>query len=122
VLRLDEIRSRRVGELSKGQRKRAMLAIALAAGRRVTLLDEPFDGLDLRHAREVSDYFRRSVAETGHTLVLSIHSMHDAEKLCDRFVLLNEGMVVAEGTLGELRGRAGIGEAPLEDVFLALTA
>jgi ABC-2 type transport system ATP-binding protein len=120
VLRLRELDARRIGELSKGQRKRAMLAIALMAPQPLALMDEPFDGLDIRHAREVSSYFHAQ-SRAGRTLFVSIHSMHDAAKLCDRLVLLNDGAVVAEGTLDELRARAGKPGADLEEVFLALT-
>lgn len=120
VLRLRELEQRRVGELSKGQRKRAMLAIALMAPQPLALMDEPFDGLDIRHAREVSAYFHTQ-SRAGRTLFLSMHSMHDAAKLCDRLVLLSDGAVVAEGTLDELRARANAPGAELEEVFLALT-
>ena len=120
VLRLPELSRRRMGELSKGQRKRVLLGIALCAPQRVTLMDEPFDGLDLRHARELARFFTAQ-ARAGHTLFLSIHSMHDAAKVCDRLVLLNEGRVLAEGTLDDLRARSGQPAAALEDVFLALT-
>jgi ABC-type multidrug transport system ATPase subunit len=120
VLGLDELRGRRVGALSKGQRKRVLLALALAAPQPVLLMDEPFDGLDLRQTREVIHLFRR-VAGQGRSLVLSIHSMTDAMRVCDRLVLLSDGRTVAEGTLDELRTYAGMASADLEDVFLALT-
>jgi ABC-type multidrug transport system ATPase subunit len=124
VLRLRELSQRRMGELSKGQRKRVLLGIALCAPQRLILMDEPFDGLDLRHARELSQFFTAQARTGGRlTLFLSIHSMHDAAKVCDRLVLLNEGRVVAEGTLDELRwgARAGEPASSLEDVFLSLT-
>jgi ABC-type multidrug transport system ATPase subunit len=108
-----------MGALSKGQRKRVLLALALTAPQPVVLMDEPFDGLDLRQTREAIALFRR-VAGEGRSLVLSIHSMTDAARVCDRLVLLSDGRTVAEGTLDELRQRAGIPTADLEEVFLAL--
>ena len=123
VLRLRELSGRRMGQLSKGQRKRVLLALALCAPQRLTLIDEPFDGLDLRHARVVAEHLRAQarVKGGGRTLFLSIHDMHDAARVCDRLVLLNEGTVVAEGTPDELRARAGKPGADFEEVFLALT-
>lgn len=107
-----------VRSLSKGEAKRLDIAIGLAVPRPVLLLDEPFDGLDLRQTRQVMDVLRR-VAKAGRTLVLSIHQLSDAARACDRFLLLDHGRSVAEGTLDELTGRAGA--AGLEEVFLALT-
>jgi len=105
-----------VRSLSKGEAKRVDIAIGLAAPRTVLLLDEPFDGLDLRQTRQVMEILRRDAAK-GRTLVLSIHQLSDAARICDRFLLLDHGRSVAEGTLGELTNGVG----GLEEVFLALT-
>jgi ABC-2 type transport system ATP-binding protein len=105
-----------VKSLSKGEAKRLDIAIGLAVPRTVLLLDEPFDGLDLRQTRQVMDVLRRDAAN-GRTLVLSIHQLSDAARACDRFLLLDHGRSVAEGTLDELT--SGVGG--LEEVFLALT-
>ena len=120
ALELSPLASRRVGALSKGQRKRVLIALALLTPQPVLLLDEPFDGLDLRQIREVSPLLRR-VAKAGRALLLSIHQLHDAARVCDRLVLLSDGRVVGEGTLDELRARAGRPGADVEEVFLALT-
>jgi ABC-2 type transport system ATP-binding protein len=101
-----------VKSLSKGEAKRLDLAIGLSAPHSILFLDEPFDGLDLRQARKVMELLRRS----GRTLVLSIHQLTDAARVCDRFLLLDNGRVIAEGTLAELGG------GDLEEVFLARTA
>jgi ABC-2 type transport system ATP-binding protein len=105
-----------VKSLSKGEAKRLDIALGLAVPRKVLLLDEPFDGLDLRQTRQVMDVLRRDAAN-GRTLVLSIHQLSDAARVCDRFLLLDHGRSVAEGTLAELT--SGVGG--LEEVFLALT-
>jgi ABC-2 type transport system ATP-binding protein len=105
-----------VKSLSKGEAKRLDIAIGLAVPRTVLLLDEPFDGLDLRQTRQVMEVLRRDAAN-GRTLVLSIHQLSDAARVCDRFLLLDHGRSVAEGTLDELT--SGVGG--LEEVFLALT-
>jgi ABC-type multidrug transport system ATPase subunit len=119
-LSLETLLHRRVGALSKGQRRRLLLALALLTPQPVLLLDEPFDGLDLRQTGEVSALLRR-VAAGGRTLLLSIHQLSDAMKVCDRLVLLSDGRAVGEGTLAELQAHAGMPHASIEEVFLALT-
>jgi ABC-2 type transport system ATP-binding protein len=113
------------GTLSKGQRKRVMLAIGLLTSQPALLADEPFEGLDLRQSREAVATLRAH-ASRGRTLFLSIHQIADAARICDRFVLLSGGRVCSEGTLDDLTALARTrGAAPsradLEEVFLALT-
>ncbi len=115
----------RIGTLSKGQRKRAVLAMGLLTPQPLLLADEPFDGLDLRQSREIGTALRAHAA-AGRTLFLSIHSISDAARVCDRFVLLSGGRVCGEGTLEELTDAAAARSdqarsTTLEDVFLALT-
>jgi ABC-type multidrug transport system ATPase subunit len=124
-LDLGAILGSRIATLSKGQRKRALLGVALLTPHPVLLIDEPFDGLDLRQSREVAAALRDH-AGRGRTLVLSIHQMSDAARACDRFVLLSGGRTRGEGTLPELAAQAAaqghpVGAADLEEVFLALT-
>lgn len=119
-LNLGRFLSERVGSLSKGERKRLLLVLGLVVPRPVLLLDEPFDGLDLRQAREV-EALLRSTAREGRTLFLSIHQLADAARVCDRLILLSAGRVAGEGTLEELQARAGVTGGGLEEVFLALT-
>jgi ABC-2 type transport system ATP-binding protein len=110
-----------IGTLSKGQRKRVLLAAGLLTPQPVLLADEPFDGLDLRQTRDVASALR-SYAAAGRTLFLSIHQITEAARVCDRFVLLSGGLVRGEGTLSELSADTGFAGAPkdLEEVFLAL--
>ena len=113
-----------IGSLSKGQRKRALLAIGLLMPQPVLLADEPFDGLDLRQSRDVAQTLR-SYASAGRTMFLSIHQIKDAARVCDRFVLLSGGSARGEGTLDELgtlaSTRGSSAGDDLEEVFLALT-
>lgn len=120
ALRLGPLRRARVGSLSKGERKRVLLALGLLTPHPLLVLDEPFDGLDLRQARDVMALLRGHAAR-GRTLLLSIHQLADAGRVCDRLVLLSEGRVVGEGSVGELRARAGLPDAGVEEIFLALT-
>jgi ABC-2 type transport system ATP-binding protein len=124
TLNLDALLDRPIGALSKGQRKRALLAIGLLAPQPVLLVDEPFDGLDLRQTRDMSAALRAHAAD-GRTVVLSIHQIADAARVCDRFVLLSAGRVCGTGTLDELAVTAAArgvrAHDGLEEVFLALT-
>ena len=97
-----------------------LLALALIAPQALLLMDEPFDGFDLRQTREVMGVVRE-VARNGRALVLAIHQLIDAERVCDRFVLLADGRVRGIGTLADLRAQTGMPAGGLEDVFLALT-
>jgi ABC-2 type transport system ATP-binding protein len=123
-LDLEPILDAVIGTLSKGQRKRALLAIGLLIPRPILLADEPFEGLDLRQSRDVALTLRAHAAG-GRTMFLSIHQIGDAARVCDRFVLLSGGRVCGEGTLPELSGLAAARGAnagdDLEEVFLALT-
>ena len=128
-LDLNPILRQTMGTLSKGQRKRALLGIGLLTPQPALLIDEPFDGLDLRQARDVRVALRWH-AERGRTLFLSIHQISDAARFCDRFVLLSSGRVCGEGTAAELAAMATARDpsrtyadlvADLEEVFLALT-
>jgi ABC-type multidrug transport system ATPase subunit len=117
---LSPVLGKRISALSKGYGRRLMLALALLTPQPILLMDEPFDGFDLRQTREIMGVLR-DVASGGRSLVLAIHQLTDAERVCDRFVLLADGQVRGIGTLNELRARTGKASATLEDVFLALT-
>jgi len=117
---LDPVLAKRVSALSKGYSRRLMLALGLLTPHPLLLMDEPFDGLDLRQTAEVARLLRR-IAGEGRTLMLAIHQLTDAARVCDRFVLLATGRVVAIGTLDELRTQCGRADGSLEEIFLALT-
>ena len=121
TLGLSSLVGARLRELSKGEHRRVMLGVGLLSPQPLLMLDEPFDGLDLRQTRDVMNVLTEH-ARSGRTLFLSIHQLGDAARICDRLVLLSDGRVAGQGTLDELRARAGLGAThTLEDVFLALT-
>jgi ABC-2 type transport system ATP-binding protein len=120
ALGLSGVLVKRVGALSKGFRRRLLLALGLIAPHPLLIMDEPFDGLDLRQTRDVMDLLRAAARE-GRAILLSIHQLGDAERLCDRLVLLSGGRVAGEGTLAGLRARANLPHGNLEDIFLALS-
>jgi ABC-2 type transport system ATP-binding protein len=120
LLGLSPLLGARIGDLSKGEHRRVMLAASLLTPQPLLMLDEPFDGLDLRQTRDVMAVLREQAAR-GRTLFLSIHQLGDAARICDRVVLLSGGHVAGEGTIAELQLKAGVTDGGLEEVFLALT-
>jgi ABC-2 type transport system ATP-binding protein len=119
-LALEPLFAARLSELSKGEHRRVMLAVGLLTPQPLLMLDEPFDGLDLRQTRDAMRVLREH-ADTGRTLFLSIHQLADAARICDRLVLLSGGQIAGEGTLEELRAKAKLADGGVEEVFLALT-
>jgi ABC-2 type transport system ATP-binding protein len=119
----------RAEQLSGGQQQRLALALALVNDPQIVLLDEPTTGLDPQARRGVWSLIRRAKAE-GRTVVLTTHSMEEAQELSDRVGIVDAGRLVALGTPQELIRRHAPPLAPaeaarrqptLEDVFLALT-
>src|SRR6476660_7340011 len=119
ALGLAPVLRQRIGALSKGYGRRLMLALALIAPQPLLLMDEPFDGFDLKQTREIMGVIRQ-VAADGRTLILAIHQLADAERIADRVVLLADGKVRGTGTLAELREKTALPSGSLEDIFLAL--
>jgi len=109
-----------VVDYSVGMRKKVALAAALIHRPQALFLDEPFEGVDPVSSRVIRDILRELTA-SGVTIFFSSHIMEVVEKLCTRVGVIENGRLVAEGTLAELRQRAGEGaDAALEDVFLQL--
>jgi ABC-2 type transport system ATP-binding protein len=111
--------SARAGELSRGEKRRVALFGALCTDRPVVVLDEPlgtFDPLQLLDVLEVL----RECARAGTALLLSVHQLSDAEKLAERVLMLDQGRMVALGSLTELREQAGRPAASLEEIFLSI--
>ena len=102
--RLQAVVDRRIGELSRGFRQRVGLAQALVHDPAVLILDEPTSGLDPNQIAEVRAVLREQRA--GCTVLLSTHVLGEVEALCSSAIVLNEGTVVASGTLAELRRRS----------------
>ena len=124
-LGLAPVLRKRIAALSKGYGRRLMLALALLTPHPLLLMDEPFDGFDLRQTREIMNVLR-DVARNGRTLVLAIHQLSDAARVCDRFVLLSAGRVRGEGTIEELMHHvpsppSSPSPSSLEEIVLALT-
>ncbi len=91
----------RMSELSGGFQRRLVLAAALVAEPEVLLLDEPTVGLDPKAGHEVHEYLRSVMR--GRTTLLCTHNLAEAEALCDEVVILQEGRVIVQGRLEDLR-------------------
>jgi len=89
----EEKRGARAGQLSGGQRQRLSIALALVNRPRIAFLDEPTTGLDPRARRSLWETIQ-GIRATGTTVVLSTHSMEEAETLCDRVAIMDRGRVV----------------------------
>jgi ABC-2 type transport system ATP-binding protein len=125
---------------SKGMRQKVALAGALVHDPLLFILDEPLTGLDAGSARQVKTVLRER-ARSGGTVLMTTHILEVAERMADRIGVIAHGRLIAEGTLDDLRrhvdrqaagngagagvainGNAGLGNASLEDTFLALVA
>ena len=104
---------------SHGMRQKTSVAATLMHDPKVLVLDEPTVGLDPKSARLIKDILRQ-LAERGAAIILSTHILEIAENMCDRIGIINQGKLVAVGTMEELRA-LGEGEESLEDIFLSLT-
>lgn len=105
---LQEKRNARFGSLSGGQQQRLFVALALVNEPQVVFLDEMTTGLDPSSRRVAWDLIR-AIRERGTTVVLVTHFMDEAETLCDRLVIIDDGVVVDQGTPTELIDRHGGG-------------
>ena len=108
-----------IDSYSHGMRQKTSLAAALVHDPRVLVLDEPTVGLDPKSARLIKDILRQ-LADRGAAVFLSTHILEIAEHMCDRIGIINQGRLIAAGTMTELRN-LGQGQSRLEDIFLALT-
>jgi len=122
------ISEKRVGrpieQMSRGMQQKVAIARALLTSPTLLLLDEPTTGLDPRSKLDVQAFIEDLMATHDATIVLTTHDLAEAERLCDRITILNDGRVVAEDTPAGLRrlvtDRTGV-PATLEDVFMTYT-
>lgn len=119
LLDLWDHRNERCEGFSRGMKQKTSLAGALIHDPKLLMLDEPLTGLDAAIARQVKDLLSARVRE-GCTIILTTHILDVAERMAERIGIIQSGKLLAEGTLAELRGRAGGGQASLEDVYLQL--
>ena len=109
-----------IGEYSHGMKQKLVVVSVLMRRPRVIFLDEPTVGLDARSAK-ILKLLLRKYADEGGSIFMTTHVLEVAERMCDRIGIINEGSLIAEGTLEELRKLSKEGHENLEDLFLELT-
>ncbi|MFD9858389.1 ABC transporter ATP-binding protein [Streptomyces alboflavus] len=121
-LGLSDLLERKCAALSGGQRRRLDIAMGLMHRPAVLFLDEPTTGLDPGARADLWDLVRRLRDDHGTTVFLTTHYLDEADALADRIVVVDQGVVVADGTPSALKLQyAGSADAPLQDAFLAIT-
>ena len=129
-INLEDSAQKKFGQLSGGQQQRVSLVIATIHNPRLVLLDEPTTGLDPQSRRQLWERIE-AIREKGHAVLLTTHSMEEAESVCDRIAIIDHGKVITVDTPQELIDKhkndpevikvSRRGKITLEDVFIALT-
>jgi sodium transport system ATP-binding protein len=117
LLQMQDYADRKCEDFSKGMKQKVSLARTLLHDPANLLLDEPTSGLDVMSARQVREIVIALRAE-GRCLILSTHILSEAERMCDRIVIMDRGRKVAEGTVSELCALAE--KDHLEEAFVTL--
>jgi ABC-2 type transport system ATP-binding protein len=116
--------SRPLEQMSRGMQQKVSIARAFLTSPVLLLLDEPTTGLDPRSKIEVQEFIEEIRDQHDATIVLTTHDLEEAERLCSRIGLLNDGRLVAEGTIAELKASVTNGDGratTMHDVFMAHT-
>jgi len=129
-IKLQDAANKRYGQLSGGQQQRISLVIATIHDPRLVLLDEPTTGLDPQSRRQLWERIE-AMRDKGHGILLTTHSMEEAESVCDRIAIIDHGQIITIDTPQALiesnRNRSEVirasrkGRITLEDVFIGLT-
>jgi ABC-2 type transport system ATP-binding protein len=129
-IKLGDAGSKRFGQLSGGQQQRVSLVIALIHNPRLLLLDEPTSGLDPQSRRQLWERME-SMRDNNHGILLTTHSMEEAEAVCERIAIIDHGEVIVidtpEALIESNRSNPEVisasrkGKITLEDVFIGLT-
>ena len=109
IIQLESKRDTWVVQLSGGQRQRLALGIAILPRPQILILDEPTTGLDPNARRDLWKILE-DFKSTGTTLILTTHYMEEAEFLCERIVMMDQGEILADGTLAQLLDKFGEGD------------
>lgn len=104
--------------LSGGMKRRMIIARALMHRPQFLILDEPTAGVDIELRRELWQYIKK-INQEGTTILLTTHYIEEAEALCDQIALINEGKILSQGTISELKKDYGV--KTLEEVYLKAT-
>ena len=129
-IKLEDSASKRFGQLSGGQQQRVSLVIATIHQPPLVLMDEPTTGLDPQSRRKLWERME-AMRDKGHAILLTTHSMEEAESVCDRIAIIDHGQIITTGTpqaiIEDNRDKPEViaasrkGKITLEDVFIGLT-
>ena len=108
-------------DLSRGMQQKVAIARALLTSPSLLLLDEPTTGLDPKSKHDVQDFINDIRHQHDAVVLLTTHDMTEAEKLCDQIAIIDNGKIIAEGTVKELKLLVSQPKATLENVFIQLT-
>jgi ABC-2 type transport system ATP-binding protein len=104
---LTPLRQRQTGGLSGGQKRRLAVALAFVGNPRVVFLDEPTTGLDAEVRRKIWQEIR-TYAQAGGSVLLTTHYLEEAEALAEQLILLDQGQLIAQGSVEEIKARMGL--------------
>ncbi len=121
ILGLEQYRDTLIRDLSHGFRQRVIYVATFLHEPKVLFVDEPLVGLDPYTIKIIKDMLRKKV-EQGMTIFLTTHILAVAEEIADRIGIINNGKLIALGTLEQLRDNVKNGQNSLEDIFLQLTS
>jgi len=117
LLDMRDFIDKRAGKYSTGMKQRLAIARSVVHNPRVIIFDEPTSGLDVLASQTVRNFMQRS-RELGRAVIFSTHQMYDAEKLCDRVIIIHKGKTVAYDSVENVKANTGMSD--LEDAFLKL--
>ncbi|MEK0152887.1 ABC transporter ATP-binding protein [Tetragenococcus halophilus] len=120
TFRLDQRLEWFPANFSKGMKQKVMILCAFLVEPSLYIIDEPFLGLDPLAIHSLLELMQSFKAQ-GSSILMSTHVLATAEKYCDRFIMLHDGQIKVQGTLGELRQKFNMPQASLDDIYLALT-
>jgi sodium transport system ATP-binding protein len=116
---MNGFRDRRCDRLSTGMKQKTSIARTLVHDPPVMIFDEPTLGLDIMTARTITAFIREC-RDLGKTVIFSTHIMSEVEKLCDVIGIIQDGKLLAEGTIAQLRDQYD--EQDLEEIFVKVVA
>lgn len=117
LLDMKDFLDRRAGKYSTGMKQKLAIARSVIHDPKILIFDEPTSGLDVLASQSVRNFMIKS-KEAGKCVIFSTHQMHDAEKLCDRVVIIHRGKVIANDRVEVLKTKNNA--IDLEDVFMKL--
>lgn len=118
--RLDDKEDTFPSHFSKGMKQKVMLICAFIVEPELYIIDEPFLGLDPLGIESLIELMI-SERDKNRSILMSTHILATAERYCDRYIIIDQGRKIADGTLDELREQTGLREGTLDDVYIQLT-